>query len=342
MEIPECHFRHILLFYFRKGKNAAQAHRKLCGVYGDVCLSERQCQNWFARFRSGNFDVNDEPRPGRPIVEKVDEILLKIEVDRHISSRDIAMELNIDHKTVLKHLHKNGYQKKLDIWVPHELTLKNLMDRVSICESLVKRNEIEPFLKRMVTGDEKWITYDNNVRKRSWSKPGETSQTVAKPGLTPRKVMLSVWWDWKGIVHHELLEPGQTIDSTLYCQQLMRLKQAIQEKRPELINRKGVVFHHDNARPHTSLVTRQKLREFGWEVLMHPPYSPDLAPSDFHLFRSLQNSLNGVKLESKEDCANHLDQFFAQKSQNFYSDGIMVLPKKWQKVIDQNGTYIID
>ena len=101
MEIPQGHFRHILLFYFRKGKNAAQGHRKLWDFHGDECLSERQCQNWFARFRSGNFDVKDESRPGRPIHEKVDEILKKIEVDRHISSRDIATELNIDHKTVL-------------------------------------------------------------------------------------------------------------------------------------------------------------------------------------------------------------------------------------------------
>ena len=122
----------------------------------------------------------------------------------------------------MNHLHKTGYQKNFDTWVPHELTLKNLMDRVSICKSLLKRNEIELFLKQM-------ITYDNIVRKRSWSKPGESSQRVAKPVLTPRKVMLSVWWDWKGIVHHELLEPGQTINSTLYCQQLMRLKQVIKK-----------------------------------------------------------------------------------------------------------------
>ena len=128
MEIPEGHFRHILLFYFRKGKNAAQAHRKLCGVYGDECLRERQCQNWFASFGSGNFGLKDEPRPGRPIVEKVDKILKKIEVDRHISSRDIATKLNIDHKIDLNYLHKTGYQKKLDTWVPNELTVKNVMD----------------------------------------------------------------------------------------------------------------------------------------------------------------------------------------------------------------------
>ena len=75
---------------------------------------------------------------------------------------------------------------------------------------------------------------------------------------------------------------------------------------------------------------------------MHPPYSPNIAPSDYHLFRSVKNSFNGVKLASKEACENHLVQFFARKSQKFYSDGIMILPEKWQKVIDQNGTYIID
>jgi len=60
-------------------------------------------------------------------------------------------------------------------------------------------------------------------------------------------------------------------------------------------------------------MTRQKLREIGWEVLMHPPYSPDITSSDYHLFSSLQNSLNGVKLASKEACENHLKQFFDQK-----------------------------
>ena len=90
----------------------------------------------------------------------------RIEEDHHISSsHGIGKELNIDHKTVLNHLKKAGYKKKLDVWVPHELTQKNLLERVSICDSLLKRNEIDPFLKRMLTGDEKWIRYDNGVRK---------------------------------------------------------------------------------------------------------------------------------------------------------------------------------
>jgi len=104
-----------------------------------------------------------------------------------------------------------------------------------------------------------------------------------------------------------------------------RLRQAIERKRPEFINRKGVIFY-DNVKPPHIFGDPSKI-EKTWKVLMHPPYNPDLAPSDYHLFRSLQNSLNGVKLTSKES-ENHLLQFFTQKSQKFYIDGIIVLPQK--------------
>ncbi|GFU50836.1 histone-lysine N-methyltransferase SETMAR [Trichonephila clavipes] len=192
---------------------------------------------------------------GRPVDENVDKITEIIEVDRHVSSRSIAEELKIDHKTVLNHLRKVGFKKKLDVWVSHQLTPKNMMDRISICEALAKWNEIDPFLKR-VTGDEKWVPYDNVVRKRSCPKCGEAAQTVAKPGLTARKILLCIWWEWKGIIYYELLPYGQT---HLDYQQLDRLKLVIDQKQPELANGRGVVFHQDNARPHTFVVNRQKL-----------------------------------------------------------------------------------
>ncbi|GFX22397.1 histone-lysine N-methyltransferase SETMAR-like [Trichonephila clavipes] len=91
--------------------------------------------------------------------------------------------------------------------------------------------------------------------------------------------------------------------SDLYCQQLDHLKLAIDQKRPELANR-SVVFHQNNAKPHTSIVTRQNLWELGWEVLIHPPYNPELAPSDYHLFLALQNFLSDKKLGSRLGCEN--------------------------------------
>ena len=154
--------------------------------------------------------------------------------------------------------------------------------------------------------------------------------------------MLGAWWALKGIVYFELLLKNQTMNANVYCRQLMKLDKEIREKRPELVTRKGVIFRQDNSRPHTSLVTRKKLLELGWEVMPHLSYIPDLAPSDNYLFRSLQNHLNEKTFDLDEVVKNELIQFFASKNQTFYESGIMKLTEKWQKVIEQNGQYMID
>ena len=113
------------------------------------------------------------------------------------------------------------------------------------------------------------------------------AQSTSKADFNQKNVMLSVWWDSKGIDFFELLPRNQTIDSNVYYRQIMKLDKKIKEKRPELAPRRGVILHQVNARPHTSLVTCKKLLELSWEVMPHPPHSPDVAPSDYHLIRSL-------------------------------------------------------
>ncbi|GFT19568.1 histone-lysine N-methyltransferase SETMAR [Trichonephila clavipes] len=160
-----------------------------------------------------------------------------------------------------------------------------MMNRISIRESLSKRNEISPFLIRMVTGDEKLVTYYNIVRN-------DCGQRTA-----------SAW-------------PNTKFKSVLST--TGPLKQEIDQKWPELATRREVVFHQDNARSHTFAVTRQNLWELGSEVLMHPPYSPDLALSDYHLFLALKNFLSDKKLKSREDYENRLLDVFTNKGQDFY------------------------
>ena len=116
--------------------------------------------------------------------------------------------------------------------------------------------------------------------------------------------MLCIWCDWKGVLYYELLLENQTINSNKYCSQLDQLKAALDKKRSELVNRKRTIFHQDDARQHVSLMTMQKLLQLGWEVLIHPPYPSNIAPSDFHLFQSLQNSLNGKNFNSLEGTWN--------------------------------------
>ena len=110
--------------------------------------------------------------------------------------------------------------------------------------------------------------------------------------------MLSLWWDFKGIVYFELLPKNQTINSNVQCHQLMKQDKEIKEKRSELATRKGVIFHQDNARPQTSLDTRKKLLDLGWEVMAHPPYSPIIIYSVPFIPKQIGKFLHGATREN--------------------------------------------
>ena len=99
--------------------------------------------------------------------------LTMIENNRRSTTREIVEKLNISHTCAEWHLKQLGYVNELDIWVPHKLNEIQLTKRISICDSLLNRNETDSFSKRIITGDEKWVVYDNVVRKRWWSKRDE-------------------------------------------------------------------------------------------------------------------------------------------------------------------------
>ena len=117
--------------------------------------------------------------------------------------------------------------------------------------------------------------------------------------------MLCIWWDQKGVLYYELLKPGETINGERYRTKLIRLKRAIAAKCPEYATRhEAIIFHHDNARPHVAIPVKKYLENSEWGVLPHPPYSPDLAPSDYHLFRSMQNALTRIRFTSEQGIKN--------------------------------------
>lgn len=99
--------------------------------------------------------------------------------------------------------------------------------------------------------------------------------------------------------------------------QLDKLDAVIHKKRPELMNREGVVFYHDKS--HTSLQIREKLLKLGWDLIASSIFTSDLNPSDY-LFRSFQNSLNEKRFFSEEILKWYLKQFFAEKDKKFFKE----------------------
>ena len=109
------------------------------------------------------------------------------------------------------------------------------------------------------------------------------------------------------MIYYELLKPGETVNTERYRQQMINLNQALCEKRPEYQKKQHkVILFHDNAPSHTAKLIKETIEAFGWEILSHAAYSPDLAPSDYHLFASMEHALT-QRFTSYEDVRKWLD-----------------------------------
>ena len=141
MEPLKIHFRHCMLYErvsSRKKRNT-QAAIAISSIYGENVVSVRTCQKWFTRFREGNFDLEDEQRPGRPQELETEGLPALLDEDLRLSTRELAAQLNVDHSTVLRRLHDMDKINKVGKWVPHKLSEININQRLSTCISLLAR-----------------------------------------------------------------------------------------------------------------------------------------------------------------------------------------------------------
>jgi histone-lysine N-methyltransferase SETMAR len=125
-----------------------------------------------------------------------------------------------------------------------------------------------------------------------------------------------------------------------YCALLDRVRESLRRKRPGKM-RKGIIFLHDNARPHTALATRNKIAEMGWTLMPQPPYSPDVAPCDFGLFALLKRPLKGHRCDTDEELKSAVKNSAKQLPIEAFRKWIAALPARYQKIIDCGGDYFV-
>jgi histone-lysine N-methyltransferase SETMAR len=114
------------------------------------------------------------------------------------------------------------------------------------------------------------------------------------------KAMLAVFCYSQGVLLTNFQKRGENVNSASYCEVLLKFRDAISRKGPGQLAR-GVLLHHDNAGPHTARATQERIQELKWQLLEYPPYSPDLAPSDFPLSGPLKNHLGGTRFADDEE-----------------------------------------
>ena len=105
------------------------------------------------------------------------------------------------------------------------------------------------------------------------------------------KVLLTVFFDWNGMVHHEFLPQVQMVNKEYYLEVMSRLREAIRQKRTKLWKNQSWILTHDNAPVYTSMPVREFLAKNKTVIMPQPPYLPNLVPADFVLFPKLKTPM---------------------------------------------------
>ncbi|KAJ4426501.1 hypothetical protein ANN_27315 [Periplaneta americana] len=261
--------RYCIKFCQKLGDSQSQTIRKIQQVFGEDAMGVTQIKEWFNRFKDGRTSAESEQRCGRPqtarsaaVVERVRNLVM---ADRRLTVREIAKEVG------------------------------DLLDTA---------NTDPGFLNTVITGDESWVYgYDPETKRQSsqWKHPESPRPKKARQVRSKIKVMLTVFFDVRGIVNHEYAPEGQMVTKEYYHDVLRRLRDAVRRKRPDMWTANNWHLHHDNAPAHSSQLIHTFLAKHGITTFRQPPYSPDLAPCDFWLFPKLKTPLKGSRFESREE-----------------------------------------
>ena len=229
-------------------------------------------------------------------------------------------------------------------WVPKSLSDEQMATRASVYSTLLKRfrSKEDDFLSRLVTVDETWVHYyepENKARSRQSVGLGSRRPKKFKTQPSAGKVMATVCWDAQGAFMLDFLAKKSTITVVYYANLLDQLRTVIREK-PRGKLSKGILLQQDNARVHTCKIAMEAVEQNGYELIPHPAYSLDLAPSDYFLFPNLKKDIRGHHFRYKKEVVVAVEEWVRDKDPGFFSSGLMAQEHCWSKCIILEGNYI--
>ena len=156
--------------------------------------------------------------------------------------------------------------------------------------------------------------------------------------LKIKKLMIFAY-DHRGIIMTDRGPCGTNV-SAAYCRDWMQnCAKKFTKTRPDLLG-DGPLILHDNARLHLGRVVTDFLSKYKWKVLPHAPYSPDMSPPDFDLFRKLKEPMRGHRFPSLEEVSSTVTHAIRGLNKSGTLDEITNLPKRWDAVNEKQGDYI--
>jgi histone-lysine N-methyltransferase SETMAR len=228
-------------------------------------------------------------------------------------------------------------------FVPRLLTPEQKEHHIAICQELRQRAVDDPsFMSRVITGDESWVYgYDPETKQQSLQgkSPGSPRMKKARQSRSTTKSMPIMFFEIRGIVHHEFFPESQTVNAEFYCNVLRRLRGDIRRKQPEMWCAGNWLLHDDNVPSHRSLVTREFLAHKGIITLPHPPYSSDLAPSDFFLLPKMKLQLKGRRFDRVEEIQRESQNVLGTLREQDFQHMFQQWQWCWDQCVTAQGDY---
>ncbi|KAJ4428957.1 hypothetical protein ANN_25953 [Periplaneta americana] len=311
------------------GDSQSQTIRKIQQVFGEDAMGVTQIMEWFNRLKDGRTSAESEQHCGRPqtvrsgaVVERVRNLVM---ADRRLTVREIAEEIGVSkdsaHAILRDDLNMNRVAAK---FVPKLLSPKQKDLRRDVAQDLLDTANTDPGNKKTVVA----------MEASRVSKAEKAQQVRSKI-----KVMLTVFFDVRGIVHHEYAPEGQTVTKEYYHDVLRRLRDAVRRKRPDMWTANNWHLHHDNAPAHSSQLIHTFLAKHGITTVRQPPYSPDLAPCDFWLFPKLKTPLKGSRFESREEIMRNVTTELNTIPKEDFQRCFRQWKDRWAKCVQAQGAY---
>lgn len=342
--LDKVEYRSAIRFCLLLGQSSEDIKANLFRAYGDKCPSQTTIKFWIAEFKRGRQLVDDEERKGRPRTSDNEENRAKLErlvlEDRKVTTRQLAETLKLSKGSVGEMLHDMRFSKVASRFVPRFLTDEMCARRREACQANldIHRRHGDYFLNNIITVDETPLSlYAPESRRESleWRRPDEGKVWKQRSGSAPRrKMMLTAFWNAEGIIFLDFLQREETVTGAYYGELVRQVRSKVRKPR-------GLPhwFLQDNAPVHTCQTAMEKINSAGFELVQHPPYSPDLAPSDYCLFNELKRHLRGKRFESAEALEATVRNCFALLPPAFFVDAFKALPVRWEKCLAANGNW---
>ncbi len=331
-----------------QGWSVSEAHQELLRIHGQSALSLSTVHRWFCKFDHGVQDFSVKKTGGQiskvtpEVVNKVKELLAE---DNTMCLRVISNRTGLSLRTI-HHIIRNKLElkKRPAKWIPHALSDAQKRTRLRMARGLLTRFCCTPSLHdRVITGDESWFFCYELETKRStsaWLSKNEDRPPKPVRDRYVRKVMLIIFWDSQGVVHREFVPDGKGVNAQVYLQTMRQLREKIRRHRLPFWCRQNFWLHHDGAPAHHSALVTNFLQATGTNLLPHPPYSPDLAPSDFFLFARMKRNMRGEVFASVEDLIKRVDFEIGQVAHWEFQH---TLRESWlkrlEKCVEKRGNY---